>query len=93
MARMPSGRPVGVRLNPRQDERCRSAIQTTKILQRVNKHAMGKIEMTATQIKAAEILLRKTMPDLKAIEHQGDGGPLVVKIVRYSDKAEDKPNE
>jgi hypothetical protein len=37
--------------------------------------------MSATQIKAAEILLRKVAPDLKAVEHSGeDGGPLEVVV-------------
>lgn len=29
---------------------------------------MGKIEMSSTQIRAGEILLRKVLPDLKAVE-------------------------
>jgi hypothetical protein len=33
--------------------------------------------MSATQIKAAEILLKKAIPDLKSVELSGpDGGPL-----------------
>lgn len=38
--------------------------------------------MTASQVKAAEVLLRKTIPDLKAIELSGNnGGPLDLKII------------
>jgi hypothetical protein len=29
----------------------------------------GKIEMTLQQVRAAEILLKKTLPDLQAIQH------------------------
>lgn len=35
-------------------------------------HANGEIELTRDQIKSIEILLKKTMPDLKAIEHSGE---------------------
>jgi hypothetical protein len=30
--------------------------------------------MTATQVRAAEALIRKRLPDLKAIEHTGEDG-------------------
>ena len=30
--------------------------------------------MTATQVKAAESLIKKRLPDLKAIEHTGEDG-------------------
>jgi hypothetical protein len=35
-------------------------------------HVLGENEMTPTQIKAAEILLKKVVPDLKAVEHTGE---------------------
>ena len=58
----------------------RERIQTSMLLDRLGNHAVGSIEMTQSQIKAAEILLRKTIPDLKAIEHSGDPqNPVVVK--------------
>lgn len=98
MPRMPSGRVHGVRLNQRQDERCRSAIKTTEILQRMNAFVTRKpwpptdspdakpVEMTRDQINAAGILLRKTIPDLASVQHEGaDGGPLVVQILRYDE--------
>ena len=57
----------------RQDE-VRAKIQVGNILNRVQKHLEGEIELSATQIKAAEILLRKSLPDLSSIEVTGDGG-------------------
>jgi hypothetical protein len=81
------GQPNGVRLNPRQDERCRSAIQTTALLQRLNAFSLeledprtGKLAvMSGDQIRAALGLLRKTMPDLAVTQHVGpDGGPVMV---------------
>jgi hypothetical protein len=41
------------------------------------KHALGKVEMTATQVSAALGLLRKVSPDLAATELTGvNGGPV-----------------
>jgi hypothetical protein len=48
----------------------RNSIATTQILKRVNKHVLNELEipMTSSQLKAADMLLKKTMPDLKSIE-------------------------
>ena len=81
------GLPNGVRLNPRQDERCRSAIRTTELVQRLNGFALEEIDrrsgqpiqMSDTQVRAALGLLRKTMADLAVTTHQGpDGGPVMI---------------
>lgn len=57
-----------------QREKWREKIQASQLLNRLRDHAMDgeKVKMTATQVKAAEILLRKVIPDLKAIEHSGE---------------------
>lgn len=49
-------------------ENTRARIQTTMIVMRLENHILGKIEMTATQVRAAEILIRKTLPDLSSID-------------------------
>jgi hypothetical protein len=49
----------------------RQRIQASHIVQRLVDHVAGKIEMTATQIRAAEILLRKCIPDLSSVELSG----------------------
>ena len=55
----------------------RANIQATSIMNRLYGHAVGEIEMTQTQIKAAQVVLAKILPDLKAMEMTGpDGGPL-----------------
>ena len=48
----------------------RNSIATTQILKRVNKHVLNELDipMTSSQLKAADMLLKKTMPDLKSIE-------------------------
>lgn len=73
---------MAARLNPRQDARCRAAIQTTQLCKRLNlfalnlpdPHTLDKrpVEMTDTQVRAALGLLRKTLPDLAVTQISGD---------------------
>ena len=50
----------------------RARIQATLLLKKMQDHALGECEMSATQSRAAEVLLKKTMPDLSAVELRGD---------------------
>ena len=64
----------------------RKKIKTGNILTRMNKHTLnedGDI-MTPSQVKAADILLRKMLPDLKAVEMTGDGGGPIKAIVEVT---------
>lgn len=56
----------------------RDKIRASVILERLDKHATGELEMTPTQVRAAEILLKKAVPDLATVTLQGDedGGPV-----------------
>jgi hypothetical protein len=47
-------------------------IKAGVLADRLYKHVNGEIELTATQINAAKILLAKVAPDLRAIELKGD---------------------
>lgn len=49
-------------------ERIRERIKNSQIADRLIKHALGEIEMTPSQVTAAQVLLRKIMPDLAATE-------------------------
>ena len=62
----------GVRLNPAHDERTRAKIQTSQIINRLEKLVNGEIEMTSQQVTAAGILLKKTLPDLQSVEIGSD---------------------
>jgi hypothetical protein len=59
----------GVRLNPKHDEKTRLKIQTSQIINRLNSFVKGEVEMTTAQIRAAEILLKKSLPDLQSVEY------------------------
>jgi hypothetical protein len=49
----------------------RRRIRTSMLLRRLSQHALGEIELSKTQVTAIQILLRKTLPDLTAVEHSG----------------------
>jgi len=49
----------------------RDRIKASKIIERLQDHVQGEAEMSATQIRAAEILLRKVVPDLSSTEFKG----------------------
>ena len=60
------------RLSQEWHERIRSGV----ILARLEKAALGELDITPASLKAAEIVLRKTIPDLARTEVTGeDGGP------------------
>jgi hypothetical protein len=54
------------------DKRERELKRAMRMIDLLDKHAEGKHAMEATQVQAARIILGKTIPDLKAIEHSGE---------------------
>ena len=63
---------MAVRLNRRHQDMVRDKIQASQLINRLEDHALGEVELSQTQIKAIEILLKKSLPDLSAVEHTGD---------------------
>lgn len=69
----PRGRTAGFRMS---DEH-RVKIQNSNVLNALIEHAVGKREMSATQVTAGIALLKKVLPDLQAVQVTGeDGGPV-----------------
>lgn len=69
------------RLNKRQSDQSRSAIQTSQLINRLQGFALGNadIEIDMPRLKAIEILLRKALPDLTSTTIAGDDdNPLAV---------------
>lgn len=73
-----------------QQDRTRAAIKTSQLVNRLQNFALGevdgktkdKIEIDGTRLKAIEILLRKSLPDLSNITISGDDeNPLMIKVV------------
>ena len=78
-------------------EAWREKIRTSMLINRLQNHVVGRLEMSATQLRAAEILLKKCLPDLQAITHAGDPENPVVNrtsdliFERVLERAEDVP--
>ena len=60
--------PRGIKLNPKHSAMTRAKIQTTQIINRLQSFIMGEVEMTGPQVSAALGILKKTLPDLSAVD-------------------------
>lgn len=52
-------------------EKVRQRIRVSALIRRLKNHALNRVEMSATQVNAAKILLAKCIPDLRAIDISG----------------------
>ena len=78
---MPRGRKPGTYTH---SDETREKIQATQLINRLQKNALHeKGFMTKDQIRSAEILLKKVLPDLKAIEVSGGSQPIQVNIRKF----------
>jgi len=53
------------------DENTRKKIKAGMLIKKLTDHVVDGVEMTATQVTAALGLLKKSLPDLKQIEVEG----------------------
>jgi hypothetical protein len=65
---------MAARLRRTHQETVRAKIQTSQLINRLEKHALGELDLSASQIKAIEVLIRKTLPDLSAVTIESDDG-------------------
>lgn len=63
---------MAARLNRHHSEEIRQKIQASVIIDRLEKHIAGELEMSSTQIAAAQTLLDRSVPKLSQIQHLGD---------------------
>jgi hypothetical protein len=49
-------------------EEVRDRIRSSMLINRLINHALGECDMSNTQVRAAEVLLRKALPDLSSAE-------------------------
>jgi hypothetical protein len=63
---------MAARLDPAHDERTRAKIQTSQLINRLFSHVNGEVELSSSQVRAAEVLLKKTLPDLSTVEVGSD---------------------
>lgn len=64
----------------RHDENTRLKIQAAQLINRLEAHARGEVEMTTTQVRAIEILLRKILPDLADVRMEVDAQPITFNL-------------
>lgn len=53
-------------------QKVRDRIRVSMLVKRLTDHALGKNDLSKTQIAAIRILLGKSLPDLASIQHTGD---------------------
>jgi len=63
---------MAARLKPFHDEEVRQKIKASQLVNHMQDVALEGKKVSAESLRASEILLKKVLPDLKAIEHQGD---------------------
>ncbi len=71
-------------INARTQDKLRSGIKAAEIIKALSAHILSGLKMTNTQVRAAEILLRKVSPDLLATAISDDRSQAlpVLQIVR-----------
>jgi hypothetical protein len=73
---------MAARFNLKHEQQTRDKIQTSMLVNRLNKFALDEensVRMSSDQVRAALGLLKKTIPDLAVTAHTGpDGGPVLV---------------
>ncbi len=73
------------KLNKRQAAHTNSSIETGRLVARLQRHALDEGEkdlMSVSKVNAARILLNKTLPDQKVMDHNIEGD-LTIKVMRY----------
>lgn len=63
---------MAARITLTHEEKTRKRIQTSMLLNRLTEHVNSKVDLKQTQVKAIEILLKKSLPDLSNVTLSGD---------------------
>ena len=64
----------------RHDDNTRAKIQAAQLINRLTAHACGELELSSTQVRAIEVLLRKTLPDLSDVRMEVDAAPITFQL-------------
>ena len=60
------------RKTPFLDQRVREKIRASMLIRALTDCVEGRNKMTSVQVRAAEVLLKKVVPDLAAVEYSGE---------------------
>jgi hypothetical protein len=74
---------ITAKLNPRHQQLIRDKINAGILVERLTECALGQLELTSQQMKAIEILLKKSVPDLTSVEMTGDADAPIKHIVSW----------
>ena len=83
---------MAARIRKKHQEETRSRIQTSQLINRLQNHALSEEvnELKPSQLKAIEILLKKSLPDLQSTEITGDNdAPVALKVITGIPKKSD----
>jgi len=75
---------MAARIRKKHQEETRARIQTSQLINRLQNHALSEEvdELKPSQLRAIEILLKKSLPDLQSTEITGDSdAPMQLKII------------
>lgn len=72
------------------DENTRLKIQAAQLINRLTAHAEGTVDMSSTQVRAIEILLRKILPDLSDVKMEVDTRPITFQLDMSGKAKKDK---
>jgi hypothetical protein len=74
---------MAARLRARHQDEIKAKIQTSQLINRLQNHIDGQIEMSSTQVDAAKFLINKTLSNAPSLnEHSGtDGEPIAHELV------------
>ena len=75
---------MAARIRTRHQDEVRAKIQASVLIGLLEQHAMGEIELTSSRIKAIELLLKKSIPDLQSVEITGDGDAPVTHVIKWA---------
>lgn len=73
----------------RHDDNTRAKIQAAQLINRLTAHACGELELSSTQVRAIEVLLRKTLPDLSDVRMEVDAAPITFQLDLGAPKEEE----
>ncbi len=83
---------MAARKNLTQLPKTREKIRTSMLINRPVNHALGKCDMTPSQVSAAVKLLRKTLPYLKPVKVECEAAPSYVDAIREASSRSDIPD-
>jgi len=73
---------ITAKLNPRHQQLIRDKINAALLIDKLQQCALEGLELTSQQMKAIEILLKKSVPDLQSVEMTGNAeAPMIMKVI------------